>query len=469
MTVTGQPSTLRDGSAGIGAGPRPRIRTAQLRQWFVGHPLLGVAVMASVARLTAVIVLGPFRPGVVVPDEAQYLDLAESVASGRGAEAWQPGYGQSLYDATATFMRPLSALTWAFGPHQLSGQLLAALFGVIAAVLTTVLAMRLVRPRLALAAGLIVALMPSQVFWSSVVLRESMVWASLALLALAVTMAASCTSRRGLLLPGMLAFATLYGLSDLREQTAVVAAWSIVLAALVIRGRHPVLLGAGALAIALAAPAFTGLGPAGITLVESAVPRLAVIRANMSLGASSSIIKTTPITPPRPVPSAASSGSPTGPGAATGSGRPPGGQTGASPPPPGEAVVGTASGQRFLVDDTSAASLSALPRGLLAVTVRPYPWEATPNAQVLLAKVENVSWAALYLLAIIGAATSWRLRQITAFPIISTGAVLLVAAVTQGNLGTAFRHRGQVLWALALLAALGLQQLVDWRRRRATA
>lgn len=457
MTVTGQPSTLRDDSAGLSSGRQLPGRWALLARWFVRHPLLSVALVAGLARLTAVILLGPLRPGVAVPDEAQYLGLAESVASGRGAEAWQPGYGQSLYDATATFMRPLAALTWAFGPHQLSGQLLAALFGVVTAVLTTVLALKLVRPRFALAAGLIVALMPSQVFWSSVVLRESMVWASLVLLALAVTMAARCTSRRGLLLPGVLGFATLYALCDLREQTAVVAAWSIVLAALVVRGRHPVLLGAGALAIALAAPAFTGLGPAGINLVESAVPRLAVIRANLSLGASSSIVKTTPLAPTPPVPSAASSHGP------------PGGPTAAPSPPPGTTVVGTASGQKFLVDNTSPASLSALPGGLLAVTVRPYPWEATPNAQVLLAKVENVGWAALYLLAIIGASTSWRLRQITAFPIISTGAVLVVAAVTQGNLGTAFRHRGQVLWALALLAALGLQQLVDRRRRRATA
>jgi hypothetical protein len=39
-----------------------------------------------------------------------------------------------------------------------------------------------------------------------------------------------------------------------------------------------------------------------------------------------------------------------------------------------------------------------------------------------------------------------------------------IAAVTQGNLGTAFRHREQVLWVLALGAAAGAEWL--WARRR---
>jgi hypothetical protein len=38
-----------------------------------------------------------------------------------------------------------------------------------------------------------------------------------------------------------------------------------------------------------------------------------------------------------------------------------------------------------------------------------------------------------------------------------------IAAVTQGNLGTAFRHREQVLWVLALGAAAGAEWL--WSRR----
>ncbi len=39
-------------------------------------------------------------------------------------------------------------------------------------------------------------------------------------------------------------------------------------------------------------------------------------------------------------------------------------------------------------------------------------------------------------------------------------------AVTHGNLGTAVRHRGQILFALAILSAGGLQAIADRRSGR---
>jgi hypothetical protein len=396
------------------------------------HPLWTVAIAASMTRLVAVIALGPLRDGVAVPDEAQYLGLAASVAAGRGAEAWQPGYGASLYDSTATFMAPLTALTWLFGPHQISGQLLAAVFGVVTAVLTVALARRVVRPGVAVLAGLLVAVLPSQVYWSSVVLRESMVWTALALIALTLTAATAARSDRRLVLLGVVGFAALLALCHLRQQTAIVAAWALVLACLVVPSRHRVLLPVGALVLAVVTPLLAGLGAGGYTFVETSIPQLARIRANLSLGAATSIVHTTP------VPSSA-------------------GSTGTE--------VTDAKGQRFRVDETGAgASLSGLPSGLLAVTVRPYPWEPAGNTSVRMAKVENVGWLLLYALAIVGAVAGRRRRDVLAFPVIATGAILLTAAVTQGNLGTAFRHRGQVLWALALLAAIAFQRLADRRR-----
>ena len=47
-----------------------------------------------------------------------------------------------------------------------------------------------------------------------------------------------------------------------------------------------------------------------------------------------------------------------------------------------------------------------------------------------------------------------------------------IAALTQGNLGTAFRHRDQVVWVLALCGAAELQWLVlqsRWARTRPSA
>lgn len=417
------------------------------------HPVLSVVALAVLARSVAVLVLGPLRPGFAVPDEQQYLELAESVASGAGAEAWFPGYGQSLYNSTAAFSRPLTLLVRLFGEHQILGQLLAAVFGMLTAVLTTWLALRVVRPRFAFLAGAVVALLPSQVFWSSVVLRESMVWAALAALALALALASTARSPLVLSATAALAVLALWTLSDLRGQTAIVALVALVLASLLARNVRRLVVPLGAVVIAVAVPWGAGLGPAGLGYVSEVVPQLALIRTNLSIGAASSFIDRTPVDPPATDGDASLGGEvPEAPGQGL---------------PPDAPVVSTPSGEAYVVDESAGGNLAAAPRGLVAVLARPFPWEPARNTGLLLAKVENVGWFLLYGLGLVGAVAGWRRRGVLAFPVLTTGAIAVMGAVTQANLGTAFRHRGQILWALAVLAAVGVQYLVD--RRRTTA
>lgn len=430
------------------------------------RPLLTVLGLAVLSRAAAVIVLGPMRRGVFIPDEQQYLGLAQYVASGRGAEAWYPSYGQSLYDATGTFMRPLAALTWLFGSHQLEGQLIAAVFGVVTAVLTYLLAAEVVSRGLAVAAGIIAALLPSQVLWSSVVLRESMVWACLAGLALLLAVAGRSRSPRALVGCAALGFAVLFGLAHLREQTAFVAAVALVLACLLFRAERGWQVRTGVIAVALLAPLAGGLGLGGYSLVENVVPQLATIRANMSLGANTSIVKAVPL-PSVPADVQPSidpvTGQPTN-GGEQGAG----GQNSGTPRPTGGAgatAAPNADGGVIVVDSdgTSFAaegiSLRSLPTGLVAVTVRPLPWEAATSGAMSIARVEALAWMPLYLLAIVGVFAGWRQRRVLAFPAAVGGGILLLSAITQGNIGTAFRHRGQVLWLIALLAVVGIDHL----------
>jgi hypothetical protein len=497
MTVAGRDELVGAGTSdqrpAVTADSRPApLRARRAAATAVRHPVVTVAVVAALARLVMVVVVGPLRPGVFVPDEGQYLELAAFVARGDGAEAWQPGYGQSLYDATATFMRPLTALVAIFGPHQIVGQLLAAAAGVLAATLTTVLALRAVRPGFALMAGLTVALLPSQIFWSSVVLRESMVWAALVTLALSVTLAAQASSRRRLLVPLVLALAAGIALSDLRHQTAFVAVWCLVPAAVVVASRFRLLATSGAVLVAVAAPMFAGMGIGGFALVQEAVPTLAQIRGNLSIGAESSFIERTVLPPPQDEASGGAGsagspsvpGSPSGPsGASSGGGSggageprtgtgaaqdagPPAPSEGPGTPPPDTLILTAPSGEQVLVEDSAGATLSALPRGLVAVALRPLPWEPAPNAGVLLAKAETPAWGLLYILAAVGVMVGWRRRAVLAYPFGVAVGIVAVAAVTQGNIGTAFRHRGQILWALVVLAAVGAQYLIDRRRSR---
>lgn len=465
-------------------------------------PVTFVAAVALAARLVAVITLGPLRPGVVVPDEEQYLALAESVASGRGADAWQPGYGQTLYDTTSAFMRPLTLLTEVFGEHQLAGQLLAATFGVTAAAFTTALALRVTTRPWAIAAGLVVALLPSQVFWSSLVLRESMVWSCLVAIAIAFAIAVRSREPWKLAGTGAMAGLALWALGDLRGQTAVVTGVALVGASLVVRSQRRLLIPAGAVAVALVAPYLAGLGVGGLTLVEMSVPRIGTLRTALSAGADSAFVERRElpsIDPELSIPStgpsaglAAGQGQQPSPGsgrgepARPGSGRGPASADRSSnpqtPPSPDrgidatspvveqpDSVVVAPTGERYAVDESATATLAALPRGLVAVTFRPFPWEPSSSTGILLARIENILWALLYGLALVGLCAGWSRRDRLAFPVLVSGAVVAVAAVTQGNLGTAFRHRGQVLWAVAILAAIGMEALVRrYTSRRAS-
>lgn len=431
-------------------------RTRRMLSAVQRHPLLFVVAMAAAVRALAILLLGPMREGVVVPDEDQYLDLAVYVASGFGAEAFEPGRGQELYDSTAAFMRPLTFLTDVFGSHQALGQLLAGSFGVLTALLTTWLALRVVRPRFALLAGLGVALLPSQVFWSSLVLRESMVWASLAAIAVAVAVAIRHRSWKVLVGCAVVATAGLWALVDLRGLTAVLAGLALVATVATVRAQRRVAVPVGALALAILVPLAAGIGPLGFDFVERAAPQLGVIRTTLSLGADSAFVPTKPAAPkPRTEPAAPM------PRAGPIAPKP---RTTARP----EGIVDGGGGMRYAADEGTGANLSALPRGLVAVTVRPLPWDRSTSLALSMAKIENLGWLVLYGLAIVGLRAGWRRRDQLAYPVYVGAAVFLAAAVTQGNLGTAFRHRGQVLWVLCVLAAVGLQHLADRRRAAST-
>jgi hypothetical protein len=101
------------------------------------------------------------------------------------------------------------------------------------------------------------------------------------------------------------------------------------------------------------------------------------------------------------------------------------------------------------------------------VALRPWPWEAAAGSLGLnLARLENLVWYPLLVLALLGLTSVWRHRRVLVFPALCCGAILAMYGLTEGNLGTAFRHRSEVVWIVALLATLGLERLVAWRRTR---
>ena len=78
---------------------------------------------------------------------------------------------------------------------------------------------------------------------------------------------------------------------------------------------------------------------------------------------------------------------------------------------------------------------------------------------------ESIIWLSLFVFAGVGAWVRRRESHLVALPASLVISLTFAAAVTQGNLGTAFRHRGQILFALSILAVAGLQAVIDHRQR----
>lgn len=311
-----------------------------------------------------------------------------------------------------------------------------------AAGLTVALALRLLSPGFALLAGLVVALIPSEVLFSSVVLREAHVWLALTLVAAGALLLSSTDWRRlggGLLL----AAGALLALAFLRQQTMLAAAWALALAVLFTPRRLWLPRVCAGVAVAVVVPALAGLGLAGRNLVTSAAPNLDRTRATLGVNANSAFVPAPP--PPKATP---------------------------QPSPPSQGGASSIAARAAANGEASVRKgIEHLPAGFVDVTLRPFPWESSPGIALLLARAETLLWYLLYALTLIGIVVSLRRRPARLalqFPVLVLGMILGIAALTQGNLGTAFRHRDQILWVLALCAAAGLQWLMResrWARR----
>jgi hypothetical protein len=119
-------------------------------------------------------------------------------------------------------------------------------------------------------------------------------------------------------------------------------------------------------------------------------------------------------------------------------------------------------------DAGGATSLSYLPTGLTVIVLRPFPWEAAtePDFSLRLAGLESLLWYPILVLAAIGLVGVRRHLRVLAFPLLVLGATALMYALTEGNLGTAYRHRGEFVWVVALVASLGLSRVAAWSARR---
>ncbi|SVB28445.1 uncharacterized protein METZ01_LOCUS181299, partial [marine metagenome] len=114
----------------------------------------------------------------------QYLvgcrDFAGEIYCQRGGWSAQKEY---VWNSTKSLLLPITILFKLFGPHPIFGQLLVSLSGAIAVAGVAFLISQATSKRTALLFGLIFALYPSQILWSSIVLKDSFICMALILIA----------------------------------------------------------------------------------------------------------------------------------------------------------------------------------------------------------------------------------------------------------------------------------------------
>lgn len=455
------------------------------------HPIFVVLLLAAAVRVFIALVLTEYFSGTLVLDDTTYHFMAREMAEGL-AVAWDD-FTYGLYWGTATFTVPVTVLYKVFGPSPLAGQFFAALMGTFAAVFVTRLGLEFLAPRRAVFAGLIVALLPSQAFWSSMLMKDSSVWFVLTGLGATAAVASRATGKR-LATLGVAAGGLLFLLSYLRLHTLVVAVWALMISSFFGSKQDRIARIAGALVLGISVPwVFGAIGPAGLSLLTNA-GSLEERRFENARGANTAIV-------------------PTGPKAAEGDGVPIGEiekrvtelerqiaeleqqATELEESRSGLAVEmrarilelraqadaaeskldgleqpgsGLAPGPSGADEATLDPNLRHLPRGLSVMLLEPFPLPFEGSVSLKLARLESLLWYPLLMLAVVGL---WNvrshLRQMIFSLLVGSGIVVMYA-LSEGNLGTAHRHRGEFVWVVALLAAIGVSALLGRRSETAS-
>jgi hypothetical protein len=482
----------------VGAGSA----VGRLRSTLRAHPVATVFVIALVLRWALSAGFSAFIGGAVFMDDGLYVQLATDVATSQTGH-WDE-YTRWLYHATATYTYLLTALFWLVTPSMFLGQLITGMFGAVTAALVVRLGMEAMPRKYGFLAGLAIAVLPSQVLWSSLTLKDAVTWSLLASLAMGIAVTMRTSGRRlavvgaGLLLP-------LAGLYFVRAHIALVALWAMAITAWLApaAGRWQ-RVAATAIAV-LVLPWSVGMGPLGIDFVR-AQNDPEDQRALMAQGADTAFVvpelnldddvrrqlreagerlreREEALAAARAAGDADTSEDVADAERDAAQARqdvqalqdrylPP--EVGrdqleqwlaqeapaesAEPRPTLDEWLSTGDDER---GEGLLANLRHLPRGLTVMLLEPLPWRSTGNRSVDLARVDMLLWYPMLALAVVGAVTlRGRRLRVLAFPLVVGGGIATMHALIQGNLGTAFRHRGEFVWAVALLAAAGVCRLV---------
>lgn len=116
---------------------------------------------------------------------------------------------------------------------------------------------------------------------------------------------------------------------------------------------------------------------------------------------------------------------------------------------------------------TPAGAISAIPLGLSYLILAPFPWQLASLRQIITLPEMLVWWSSLPLL-VLGAwfTIKYKLREVAPILIFTT-LLTLTYSILQGNVGTAYRQRAQLLVFYFVFVAVGFVLMREKREARA--
>jgi hypothetical protein len=394
-----------------------------------------VFAVALALRVIVAIELWLVAGGSIYEDDAGYTRMAIQAAHHQ-TSAWTP-YTHWLFHRTATLLVPMSWLYRFAGSSTLPGQLAVAVLGATVAAMVARLAWRVAGTDAALISGLLIAVLPSQVVMSSVMLKDAAVWLLLAAVAVVAARPRDRTRLDAVVGIALISLC-LTLLAYLRLHTFVVASMALLLTSLALAAQQRRERTAGLLIVSVVIPIAIGVGPVGISFVTNHAGSIEDIRASGARGRTAIAAATAPSTTATTTYTTNSAGP-------------------------------DAADRRANEGEGAARDIGYLPHGLFALLFEPVPWRAGGSFTQRLAQLESVVWYPLLVFALAGLFVVWRRLDRLLYALVVGVGTLLMWALIEGNIGTAYRHRGEFAWVVCCLASFGIASLVERRadaRRR---
>lgn len=375
-----------------------------------GAWLMSVMLLSVGARfLVLALIHKSVGPLVFAPDQISYREMGDALLrSWRGIGSAPPKLSDTLQIGYPVINAVLSLM---FGPARAAPAVVNLFMGTWLAIPVYYIAMMIVRGNRSVArwATIMAVFFPSMILWSVLNVRDAPTILSVAL----VAFFAVRFQRRGDLWDAMGALVCLAVIAFFREYMTVLVGVSAGAGVLMGKARSPVrsfLLGGAIMAVLFFVANHAGLGS---TLTqEPSLQTVQYLRSDLAYGA------------------------------------------------------GSAYGQGANVS-TVGGALAFLPIGLTYFLLAPFPWSISSSLQAITLP-ETLIWYVLFLFGIRGL---WLALRHDARAYTVPLSILLVVtfsyALVEGNVGTAYRHRAQILPLAFIFCALGLRDAYAvWSQRR---